>query len=99
MARLERSLKQRMYLLNAAKLEECRWSFTIEGSRGIPYTVTLHPIKSWCTCPDNAGRARTGACKHILFISTRVLRLAQAHNTCTPEMDAMLTNLLLKPAV
>jgi hypothetical protein len=87
-----------MYLLHAEKLsdDDIGWEFTIEGSRGIAYTITMDAEGAHCTCPDRAGRAKTGACKHIIFVSTRVLKMGKASHKMTKSMDGKLTSLLVK---
>ena len=92
--RFDRALGQRMYLLGAERQGEREWTFTIEGSRGIPYRIYMNASKSTCTCPDFMRRRST--CKHIIFVSTRVLRMSTYSAIITSSMDQSLSSLLLQ---
>ena len=90
--RYERALSQRMYLLSASRINEGRaWEFNIEGSRGIPYLVRITDNGSRCNCPDMAS-----VCKHIMFISLRVLRYNHVETCLTGSMDDALSSLLVR---
>ena len=90
--RYERALSQRMYLLSASRINEGRaWEFKIEGSRGIPYLVRITENGSRCNCPDKAS-----VCKHIMFISLRVLRYNNVETRLTGSMDEALSLLLVR---
>lgn len=74
--RIGRAFEQRMYLIK----QECvlsragtgpARSFTVLGSTGNVYTVTIDAMAD-CTCPD---AAKGNVCKHVLFVMLRVLRV------------------------
>ncbi|KAJ3851599.1 hypothetical protein EV368DRAFT_42771 [Lentinula lateritia] len=77
--RLDRYLAQaqRIYLIernregNALKEE-----FTIQGSTGNVYTVTIDNVPH-CNCPDHQ---KGHHCKHLLFILVKVLQIPQSSN-------------------
>jgi len=73
--RIERALKQRLYLLTADRHTDGPGaSFAILGSTGNVYRVDFG-LMPCCDCPDfMKGR---GLCKHVLFIWLRVLRCAE----------------------
>jgi hypothetical protein len=54
--------------------------FSVQGASGLSYTVSVCR-RPTCTCPDFVKRARgesgggTGACKHLLFVMNRVLKV------------------------
>lgn len=94
--RIKRALSQRMFLLNA-KRDKDQWIFQIEGSRGVSYTVKM-PIlisdstsvtSACCTCPDYERRRLL--CKHIMFISIRVLKMHGCSSFIDKEMDSKLS--------
>ena len=71
--RLGRSISQRMYLVDRTELA-ADWkrqptppvcSFTVAGSTGNIYTVTLDNVPT-CTCPDFLRKR--DLCKHIFFV-------------------------------
>ena len=66
-ARLDRGLKQRLFLLEV----KTRGEFAVQGTSGNVYTVKIKDNSS-CTCPDHM--VRKNICKHICFILFRVLR-------------------------
>ena len=49
-----------------------RQRFSVLGSTGNVYTVTIGEAGNSCTCPDNY-KAR-GRCKHALFVLLKVRR-------------------------
>ncbi len=69
--RIDRSKKQRLYLLQYKALEE-QFQFTVEGSSGNHYTVTFDEEFFSCTCPDYQHRFLP--CKHLFFMAFRVFR-------------------------
>ena len=69
--RIEKALKQRMYLINASMISENNWKFIVEGSTGIHYDVLINNKLS-CSCKDFTTRHLI--CKHIYFIIVRVLK-------------------------
>jgi len=69
--RIERALKQRMYLINATMIAENDWAFVVEGSTGLHYNVLINNKLS-CSCKD--FETRSLICKHIYFIIARVLK-------------------------
>ncbi|KAF3926325.1 hypothetical protein AA313_de0201325 [Arthrobotrys entomopaga] len=69
--RMARVRMQRMYCLGRERDEEnLREVFTVAGSTGNLYTVTLQNIPT-CNCPDGK---KNGTCKHILFVMLKVVR-------------------------
>lgn len=92
-ARKQRAQTQRMFLLDANRKSEQLWEFDIQGSRGIPYKIVMHTRGASCTCPDNSRSQ--GRCKHVFFISLRVLGEDRASLMMTKSMDDRLSNLLL----
>ena len=84
-ARIERAMSQRMFLvdrLDATAAPGGGWAgaggsgaavrqrFSVLGSTGNVYTVTLSDSGNVCTCPDNY-KSR-GRCKHVLFVLLKV---------------------------
>ncbi|THU75865.1 hypothetical protein K435DRAFT_905794 [Dendrothele bispora CBS 962.96] len=72
--RLERYMSQssRTYLIDRQREEgENKEEFTVQGSTGNVYTVTIDEV-SHCDCPDHLKGNR---CKHILFIFVKVLQV------------------------
>ena len=55
--------------------EDSSVDFTVLGSTGNVYTVTLGHVPS-CNCPDH--RKRQDLCKHILFVSLKVIGLSSS---------------------
>ena len=92
-ARLQRALTQRMFLLKATRgvdyAGQAEWAFTVEGASGTPYKVVLSHGRHSCACMD--FRLRRQPCKHIAFITVRVLRTAKPHLYMSEELDVMLT--------
>ena len=70
--RLERALKQRMYLLGSEKISENNWSFQVEGFTGNNYNVLFKKSGLKCTCPDS--KKPHNICKHVYFIMVRILK-------------------------
>lgn len=66
-ARVQRALKQRIYLLGRDGLQ-----FTVHGSTGSRYKVSIGQLGSRCNCFD---AKRGHFCKHQIFCHHRVLRL------------------------
>jgi hypothetical protein len=77
--RKERGLSQRMFLLDATQTSPSSFSFSIEGSRGIPYKIKISTTTGSCTCPDFTGHGRHThtLCKHLVFLFSRCLRLPE----------------------
>eukprot|EP00747_Dinoflagellata_sp_TGD_P032763 gnl/TRDRNA2_/TRDRNA2_136194_c1_seq1.p1 gnl/TRDRNA2_/TRDRNA2_136194_c1~~gnl/TRDRNA2_/TRDRNA2_136194_c1_seq1.p1 ORF type:complete len:581 (+),score=77.73 gnl/TRDRNA2_/TRDRNA2_136194_c1_seq1:704-2446(+) len=77
--RIERALNHRLYLLArrtlpADKAASCSGvQLDILGSTGNVYHVKLHSSGCECSCLDFAKAG--GVCKHLLFVTLRVLRL------------------------
>ena len=70
--RLSRAFSQRIYLIMKSEdFVSNRGTYTIMGSTGNVYTVTIGSIVS-CTCPDPYHH-----CKHILFVKIKVLKIPQ----------------------
>lgn len=64
-ARMNRALKQRMYLLSAEFINPTYWKFDVEGSTGTNYKVTFKSTGMDCTCPFVKTRHQT--CKHMFL--------------------------------
>ncbi|KAK7449329.1 hypothetical protein VKT23_013470 [Stygiomarasmius scandens] len=74
--RLDRyiSQAQRIYLIHRRRTEgENREEFTVQGSTGNVYTVTIDEVPH-CDCPDHQ---KGNHCKHILFIFLKVLQVSR----------------------
>lgn len=68
------------------------WSFCIEGTTQSRYQVKMGGDGATCTCPKFAQRQEP--CKHILFLSLRVLRLAASCETLTDVLDRGFSHVL-----
>lgn len=68
--RLDRALKQRMYLLDINKNNDKDWRFVVEGYSGNHYKLIFNEKGMSCGCPDFTRRGRI--CKHMYFILGRV---------------------------
>jgi hypothetical protein len=75
--RIDRALKQRMYLISAEMISDREWIFMVEGSTGTNYKVKFGESMS-CMCIDFKKRKKI--CKHIMFIIGRVLNNRQLLN-------------------
>jgi hypothetical protein len=71
--RILRARTQRLYLISKEKINEGTYKLTVLGSTGNVYEVTLGHVPS-CTCPDY--QRKQDLCKHILFVSLKVLGLS-----------------------
>ncbi|PRP89526.1 hypothetical protein PROFUN_00790 [Planoprotostelium fungivorum] len=71
--RLHRAKSQRMYLISRSTIGPRESSFSILGSVGNIYIVTINKTPN-CTCPDFA---KGNLCKHIIFVYLRVLRVSE----------------------
>ena len=69
MEKLERALRERIYLLTANQTTDL-WEFTVKGQSSKIYTQKLTPSTFSCTCPDHY--LKKGFCKHLLFLLSRV---------------------------
>ncbi|KAI5824771.1 hypothetical protein K523DRAFT_342779 [Schizophyllum commune Tattone D] len=73
--RLERVLSQRFYMVDRRRNDgELREQFSVLGSTGNVYTVTIGPKPS-CDCPD---ALKGNHCKHIIFVFIKVLQVPQS---------------------
>ncbi|KAF8248331.1 hypothetical protein K440DRAFT_583555 [Wilcoxina mikolae CBS 423.85] len=73
-SRLHRALSQRLIVLSRTgppTSSPPTETFTIAGSTGNVYTISIGPIPS-CDCPDGGNGRNT--CKHILYILSKVLK-------------------------
>lgn len=68
--RMECAESQRMFVLSRNKTGELCEDFTVAGTTGNVYNVTISPTP-YCSCPDRGARI---TCKHILYIMMKVLR-------------------------
>eukprot|EP00850_Spirogloea_muscicola_P000502 SM000002S05582 [mRNA] locus=s2:992640:994817:+ [translate_table: standard] len=81
--RIARAYAHRLYLIDrqtavcGTDSVPTSCDFHVLGSTGNVYTVTISRMPR-CTCPDNA---RGNACKHLLFVMLRVLKVSQ-DNPC-----------------
>lgn len=76
LARIQRALSQRLYLVERhVEEEQQQQTFAVLGSTGNIYSVVIQKLPS-CSCPDNA---RDKLCKHILFVFLRVLRVPSSN--------------------
>lgn len=97
-SRIERALKQPIYLLKADYEEEDQWYFTVQGFSGSMYNITITPDETSCTCPDFTQRRKI--CKHIYYIVGRVAQDKEAlknineHTTNIFEIKEDLTEAL-----
>src|SRR5437016_13385833 len=95
-ARLDRALNQRLYLLNdeqkSQKLQtnqdqkQDEFSYEVLGSTGSVYKVVLS-VNPSCNCPDFLKRSKR--CKHILFILHRYLGLPKVHKLLFQEVFSL----------
>ena len=90
--RLDRALKQRMYLISARMIKENDWAFVVEGSTGLHYDVLINKKLS-CTCKDFLTRSLI--CKHIYFIIARVLKNSDLINLVGQEPNICIFSLKL----
>jgi len=93
--RIERALKQRMYLLEATRIDSENWFFRVEGSVGVIYDVSIAKELK-CSCPD--FKRKDTICKHIYFILIRIFKLTAPLNPKTnifiPGIDKKFTEIL-----
>ena len=100
--RMNRALKERMYLLSVNEHKKKDWAFTVEGSRGTNYNLTFNEQGMNCNCPYIRTQHKT--CKHMFFIIGRICKLpleklqtdryqTNAFNVF-PELQTTLTNTL-----
>ena len=68
--RLQRSLKERIYLLAAFQEFVDMWNFTVRGQSSRIYNQQITTNECKCSCPDN--KSRNIFCKHLLFLISRV---------------------------
>lgn len=73
-SRMDRALSQRLYLLDQKQVSETERTFSVLGSTGNVYDVSISRISS-CTCPDFLKGNHL--CKHILFVLTKALHIAR----------------------
>jgi hypothetical protein len=93
-SRVTRSKTQKMYLLGTNKLEDLNWVFDVQGSTGKNYKINIQENKSTCTCID--FKLRKNTCKHIMFISTRVLKQNDIAVKMTKSLSESLENIVEK---
>ncbi len=102
--RIERALKQRMFLISAKKEAHREWDFVVEGTRGINYIVKFEHGGMTCECPDFEGRHRN--CKHMFFVIGRIAQLSLGKFKSDkpdfnvfdlyPDLTGVLDNVLLR---
>lgn len=68
--RIDRALKQPIYLISADYEDNDNWKFKVQGYSGNHYNISINPYEYNCTCPDYIQRGQI--CKHIYFIIGRV---------------------------
>jgi hypothetical protein len=73
-ARIERALKQRLYLIS----QQDEYNYYVSGLTS-KYHVCMkeNTGKHTCTCPDYKHRRQN--CKHIFFVLFRVLKINRSH--------------------
>ncbi|KAJ8594642.1 hypothetical protein M405DRAFT_470179 [Rhizopogon salebrosus TDB-379] len=73
--RVDRVMSQRFFMVERKRSgDELREEFSVLGSTGNVYTVTIDKTPS-CNCPD---ASKGNHCKHILFIFLKVLQVSQS---------------------
>jgi hypothetical protein len=70
MLRLNRSLKEKIYLLLANQVSLTHWKFNVRGQSNRIYEQNLTPNSYSCSCPDHSTKHTF--CKHLLFLLVRV---------------------------
>ena len=70
MLRLNRSLKEKIYLLLANQLSLTHWKFNVRGQSNRIYEQNLTTNSYSCSCPDHSTKHTF--CKHLLFLLVRV---------------------------
>ncbi|GAA6015116.1 hypothetical protein JCM8202_004883 [Rhodotorula sphaerocarpa] len=96
--RAERVFAQRFFCVDRTRLSDSSEQFSVLGSTGNLYTVTIQHLPS-CDCPD--GR-KGNHCKHLLFVFLKVLGVPMTTNLwyqaglLTSELQAIFT--LARPA-
>lgn len=93
-SRIIRSKTQKMYLLGTNKLGPLNWLFEVQGSTGKNYNINMDENMSTCTCID--FKLRKNTCKHIMFISTRVLKQNDIVVKMSTEVSESLNELIEK---
>lgn len=71
-ARVDRALKQKLFLINSEMVTDTDATFDVMGTTGNVYTVEFGSDHTTCNCPDFALRGRR--CKHIFFTLLKVMR-------------------------
>ncbi|CAG8466805.1 22995_t:CDS:10 [Racocetra persica] len=64
--RINRASSQRMYLIDRKEVEDLKKEFTVLGSTGNVYTVTITHIPN-CTCPDYQGVLRVNPNSQLIY--------------------------------
>ena len=73
--RIERALRERIYLLRADKLHN-QWSFEVKGQSNKVYKIKMtNGDKCTCSCMDFVLRKKL--CKHLIFITERIAKLTE----------------------
>lgn len=72
LARINKALNERMFLISMNTDDQLSWDITVEGSKGVPYKLNFCDKSVKCTCPDFKIRAKK--CKHIFFVLYRVCK-------------------------
>ncbi len=73
-SRLNRGIKQDLYLLNKKKTEET-FIFDVAGSTANLYVITIVDNTITCNCPDMKRAHYRYICKHCCFVLLKVLKL------------------------
>lgn len=69
--KLDKALKQRLFLIDAEMISLNNWKFIVEGISGTSYTIYINDQLS-CSCGE--FKKRNLICKHIYFIISKVLK-------------------------
>jgi hypothetical protein len=91
-SRITRSKTDKIYLLGTHKSGDLDWIFDVQGSTGKNYKINICKNESKCTCID--FKLRKNTCKHIMFISTRVLKQNSIAVKMTKELSESLENII-----
>ncbi|KAF4615107.1 hypothetical protein D9613_013017 [Agrocybe pediades] len=98
--RVQRVMTQRIFMIDRQREgDELREQFSILGSTGNVYTVTIDKLPR-CNCPDSV---KGNHCKHILFVFLKVLQVSQASGfwyqkaLLTSELQQIFANAPLAP--
>lgn len=91
-ARVSRAMCEQMYLFSAHR-SSSNWVLFVMGSRGTVYKVIMTSRRVCCSCPDFVHHGEH--CKHVYFITRRILKEHDWDGRWTPflsnKLDDMMT--------